>query len=167
METTYRPEGRRLHWKLAMVPVGALAVVLMMGTGVYAYESPDVAEGHPLYPIKRGIEQVHHRVFVPKTPEAEAKFQGWVTDRRIEEVEVKAKHVPLELKQQITEIHDAIELEEVTEEEKRRLFRAEVEALLDKEGESRREFEKPEGERPMRGLPIKARLDTEVEVITE
>lgn len=125
----YRPEGRGLHWKLATVPALALVVILMTGTGVYAYESPAVSDGHPLYPLKQGIEQIHHAVFVHSSDDEE-HFQQWVTERRMLEIRIKARQLPVELRSQIMELKASIEAQDLSEEEKRQLFREEVEALL-------------------------------------
>ena len=43
-ETAFR--SRSFRW--SAVGLTALIVVFTMGTGVYAYESPEVVEGHPL-----------------------------------------------------------------------------------------------------------------------
>ncbi len=66
---------------------GLLAVVLMttMGTGVYAYESPDVVEGHVLHPFKAGIENMEERF--ARSPEARAAFHAKMMSRRLSEGE--------------------------------------------------------------------------------
>jgi hypothetical protein len=66
---------------------GLLAIVLMttMGTGVYAYESPDVVDGHVFYPIKSGIEQMQKSF--ARSPEARAEFHANMMNRRLNEGE--------------------------------------------------------------------------------
>lgn len=89
-----------------MVPVTALAVIFLMGTGVYAYESPNVGEGHPLFPVKRGIEQVEGAFTkAVKGPQAAAKFDQWVEQRREQETQIKVNKLPLELRQQLNGQH--------------------------------------------------------------
>jgi len=70
---------------------GLLAVVLMttMGTGVYAYESPEVVEGHILHPIKSGIERMQESF--ARSPEARAEFHAKMMNRRLNEGE---HHLP-------------------------------------------------------------------------
>ena len=66
----------------------AFAVVLLVfgtGTGVYAYQSPDVVEGHVLHPIKQGIEGLEGRVAV--TSERRARFHRRMLERRLREAE--------------------------------------------------------------------------------
>ncbi len=67
--------------------VGMVAIVLFVstGAGVYAYESPDVVEGHPLHFVKQGIERVEGQFAF--TPEQRARFHAKMMERRIEEAE--------------------------------------------------------------------------------
>lgn len=54
---------------------GFASVVLMagsVGTGAYAYTSPEVTEGSVLYPIKEKLENIEEKIQI--TPEAKAKF---------------------------------------------------------------------------------------------
>lgn len=66
---------------------GACVITLFLGSGagVYAYESPDVVEGHPLYAVKREMESVEGRLAT--TPEKRATFQAKLKGRRLKEVE--------------------------------------------------------------------------------
>ena len=53
----------------------ALSLVIIFGplsTGVYAYASPGVTSGNPLYKVKKGLEKVEGRTKI--TPEARANF---------------------------------------------------------------------------------------------
>jgi len=72
---------------LKFAAAGVCVVVLFfgMGTGVYAYESPEVTPDHPLYFMKSGMEQMEGRF--AKTPEARAKFHAKMMDRRLKEAE--------------------------------------------------------------------------------
>jgi hypothetical protein len=56
-----------------------------MGTGVYAYESPDVVEGHALYPVKQGIEGIEGRLAF--TSAQKARFHAKMMHRRLREAE--------------------------------------------------------------------------------
>ncbi len=85
--------------------VGAFAVVLLIlagGGGAYAYSSPTVTEGNPLYPVKKAIEKVEEITKV--TPEAKVKFYLKTIARREAEKE--------QLEQEENKIEDQnIELE--------------------------------------------------------
>lgn len=76
---------RSPHFRFATVGVAALVLVFGMGTGVYAYESPNVVDGHPLYFVKAGIEQVEERAMI--TPEMKARFHAKMMSRRLNEGE--------------------------------------------------------------------------------
>ncbi len=77
----------RCSHRFRFASAGLLAIVLMttMGTGVYAYESPDVVDGHALYPMKAGIESVQS--VMAKSPEARARFHAKMMSRRLSEGE--------------------------------------------------------------------------------
>ena len=69
--------------------VAVAIVVFAMGgfvTGAYAYASPDVTAGTPLYPIKQQMEKVEEKLQL--TPEAKAKFYLKQMDRREAEAAV-------------------------------------------------------------------------------
>ena len=66
--------------------MAAVALVVVLGTGSYAYASPTVNEEHALFPIKNGIEQIE--MFVHRSPESAARFHARMTDRRIDEGEL-------------------------------------------------------------------------------
>jgi len=65
--------------------IASLVLVFGMGTGVYAYESPSVVDGHPLHFMKEGIESVEG-VFA-RSPEGRARFHTRMMSRRLEEGE--------------------------------------------------------------------------------
>lgn len=72
-----------LNW--AAVGVAVVVLVFGMGTGVYAYESPDVVDGHPLYFVKQKLEDVEGRFAT--TSEARAHFHAKMMERRMSEAE--------------------------------------------------------------------------------
>jgi len=74
------------YWRYATVAV-CLILFLSIGTGAYAYNSPDVMEGHPLYSLKRVVEK------------AELKLAGTAEKK----TEVALKHL-IRRKQDIKQI---------------------------------------------------------------
>jgi hypothetical protein len=77
--------ARRPAVRWAAVGVASVTLFFGMGTGVYAYESPSVVDGHPLYFMKRGMESMELRLAV--TPEARARHHAKMLDRRMSEAE--------------------------------------------------------------------------------
>ena len=75
----------RHAFRFAVVGVTSVALVFGMGTGVYAYSSPDVNEGTALYPVKRGMEAVEGTFAI--TSDARAAFHARMMGRRMEEAE--------------------------------------------------------------------------------
>lgn len=89
LDLTWKKEypAMRFSWIRAFaVPLAALALFVTMGTGVYAYSSPEVTEDTPLYPVKRGIESVEERFH--RSSKAQAHFHARMVERRINEGEV-------------------------------------------------------------------------------
>lgn len=82
------------HRRTRFVTVGltSLVIVFTMGTGVYAYESPSVTEGHPLHFVKHGLENVQEGL--ARSPEARAEFHSRMMERRLEEGERQLPHKP-------------------------------------------------------------------------
>jgi len=76
---------RQHAFRFAAVGMASLLVVFGTGTSVYAYDSPDVSDGHPLYPIKQGLERIEERFAA--TPETRAEFHAKMMERRIAEAE--------------------------------------------------------------------------------
>lgn len=76
---------RQHAFRFAAVGMASVLVVFGTGTSVYAYSSPDVSDGHPLYPIKRGIEQVQERFAM--SPDKRAAFHADMMRRRMAEAE--------------------------------------------------------------------------------
>ncbi len=167
IDKDFRPEGRRVHWRLATVPMAVLVLMFMMGTGVYAYESPSVSEGHPLFGVKRGMEEVQ-RAFIGgvQGPEARVKFEAHMEERRIQELEHTSQRLPIEVQQQIKEIHATIEAGDKTEMEKRQMFHSEVKALLQQNGVEDlgrpRGGDRPDHKGPRSGGLPEGNIDTDV-----
>ncbi len=100
--------------------VGALCLVLVfgMGTGVYAYESPDVVEGHPLYFMKQNMEKMEERM--APTSEARAEFHAKMYNRRMNEAErlveqsdkisTVLESAAIELDQSVEELNTEVEV---------------------------------------------------------
>ena len=66
----------------------AMLIVMVggLGTGAYAYSSPQVSHGSVLYPIKENLENLEENM--QTTPEAKAKFYLKKIQRRERELEV-------------------------------------------------------------------------------
>ena len=75
------PQWRRM----ILFPAAAMALVVTMGTGTYAYASPSVTNQSMLYPVKRGLESIESRFH--GDPEGCASFHVRMMERRIEEGE--------------------------------------------------------------------------------
>ncbi len=76
---------RQHAFRFAAVGMASLLVVFGTGTSVYAYDSPDVSDGHPLYPIKQGIERIEERFAA--NSEQRAEFHARMMGRRMAEAE--------------------------------------------------------------------------------
>ena len=85
------PQRRPFWVRAGSVAMASLALFFTVGTGVYAYESPTVSEGHPLYFVKSGLESV--RGGFARSPEERAAFHAEMMERRLEEGEY---HLPVE-----------------------------------------------------------------------
>ena len=69
--------------------VGTIALVLLLGgTSVYAYESPEVSEGHFLHPVKQGIEQLEGKLRQGE-PEGRAGHHLKMFGRRLDEADLQ------------------------------------------------------------------------------
>lgn len=82
---------RRFRFATAGV-VASFVLMFGMGTGVYAYESPSVVEGHPLHFVKDGIETMEGKFY--KGSEARARFHMKMMSRRLEEGERHLQNSP-------------------------------------------------------------------------
>lgn len=66
--------------RYALVGIASLVLVFGTGTGVYAYESPDVVDGHPLYFVKSAVEKVESRFAI--SPEQRDRHEQKMLRRR-------------------------------------------------------------------------------------
>lgn len=73
--------------RFALVGITSFVIIFGIGTGVYAYESPKVVEGHPLYFIKNNIEQVQERTAI--TPVMRERLKKRMIERRMREERYK------------------------------------------------------------------------------
>ncbi len=90
---------RRLHLRLALVPVFALMLFLSLGVGTYAYASPAVSEGHPLFKLKQGLEKLERPLH--RSPEARAEFEERVRSRRRAEMEHRLRSLPPDIREEM------------------------------------------------------------------
>lgn len=109
--------------------IGLTAIVLFVttGAGVYAYESPEVVEGHPLHFVKEGIEETEAKFAV--SAGAKARFHAKMRDRRLKEAE---HHAEQPEKMELILEHSAESLEKSVIELKAELANPETrEAVVD------------------------------------
>lgn len=116
-------ENNSLSWYQAVwfrrATVSAVIILLVatLSTGAYAYNSPEVTEGTPLYTVKQQLEKIEEKVSV--TPEAKAKFYLKEIKRREQEAEILQKRgVNLDKKldkveQQIEQVENKLEKTDV------------------------------------------------------
>jgi hypothetical protein len=76
---------KKVHFRFATVGLVVLVLLFGTGTGVYAYGSPEIVEGHPLHFMKSGIEKVEGVIMV--TPGMKARFHSKMMSRRLDEGE--------------------------------------------------------------------------------
>ena len=81
----YAMTKKQLITKFSTAGVATLVVFFSMGTGVYAYESPEVVDGHALHPIKAQLEKWEEKF--AGSPEKQALFHEKMAERRLEESE--------------------------------------------------------------------------------
>lgn len=72
-------------FKFAVAGVVVFVLLFSTGTGVYAYESDSVSEGHMLFPMKRGVENVEG--WFAKGAKEQAEYHMKMMDRRLDEAE--------------------------------------------------------------------------------
>lgn len=96
------------RFRFAAVGLSAFIVVFTMGTGVYAYESEEVVDGHPLYFVKSSIESVEENL--ARTPEARAEFHSRMMARRISEGEHHLSREPERVEQALEAAADQLEM---------------------------------------------------------
>lgn len=96
----------RFSWQRAFaIPLAALLLFVTMGTGVYAYSSPEVTEDSTFYPLKRGMEAIEEKF--NKSPEAVTRFHAKMLQRRIAEGEVMLQRGNI-TKEQLNVIADTL-----------------------------------------------------------
>lgn len=95
------------RFRFAAAGLSALVVVFTMGTGVYAYESPDVVDGHLLYFVKSSLESVEERL--ARTPEARAEFHSRMMARRLQEGEHHLSRHPDQVEESLEAAADQLE----------------------------------------------------------
>lgn len=88
-EALYGEEKKPGFWlrpvfRYALAPI-CLVLLLGLGTGAYAYNSPGVNEHHPLYALKKGIEKVEKSLV--SSPEKKAAYNLKQMQRRLAEIE--------------------------------------------------------------------------------
>lgn len=71
-----------------LVGFSLASFLLFFGTGMgaYAYASPEVTDAHPLYGLKRGMEQMQG--VMQFSDDAQAQFHAQLMERRLQEAEV-------------------------------------------------------------------------------
>jgi hypothetical protein len=80
----YMPAHSRTY-RMALATTLIVVLALTTGTGVYAYESPGVTEGHALHPIKDAVEHVEGMLAF--SPEKQVRYHAKMMDRRLKEAE--------------------------------------------------------------------------------
>lgn len=86
---------QRPTFKWATAGVLTVLVATSFGTGVYAYNNPEVTEGTAFYPIKQALEQVEEAATV--TPEGKAKlYLKKIQQREAEKVVMERRHQKVE-----------------------------------------------------------------------
>jgi len=104
--------------------VTAVVIVLLfgVGSGAYAYESPEVVEGHPLHFLKDNIEKIEGSIKF--TPEQRAAWHLKMQERRLAEGEWFAEKNQVKkgvFEQGINEMHSGLaECQKIEAKEKRK-----------------------------------------------
>jgi len=131
---------KRPVWRFAFASAMAVVVLLTTGTGVYAYDSPEVIEGHSLYQVKNNMERVEE--WFAHSPKRQAAFQAKMLNRRLNEarhfrnrpeftnqiLDKAANRIDRNggfdrhLKPKLREIHDRIRGMNISREERHQLF---------------------------------------------
>lgn len=109
-----------LSW-LALKPVGrtvaiaSLAVLLLVGTSIYAYASGGVTQGSALYPLKRAVEALEETVNL--SPAAKVKTYSKFSERRLQEALILSqKNTPAnEQEQEVINEHIKTSLDEAAD----------------------------------------------------
>ncbi|TAL50204.1 hypothetical protein EPN81_03460 [Patescibacteria group bacterium] len=101
------PQRRPFLFRFAAVSLASLVLFFSMGAGVYAYESPRVMEGHPLYFVKSGLESIQGGF--ARSPEARAQFHAEMMERRLAEGEYQLPHRPDRVQPSLNEAAEQFE----------------------------------------------------------
>lgn len=67
------------------LPLTIIGLIVLCGTGSYAYASETVVDGHPLYGLRRTVEQLEDLTVT--NPQKKAELELRRVDRRLKEVE--------------------------------------------------------------------------------
>jgi hypothetical protein len=111
------------RFKFATAGLVSFVIFFTMGTGVYAYESPEVIDGHPLHFVKSSIEYVEKGI--ARSPEDRATYHMKMMERRLREGEkqlpLSSEKVPFSLEAAADQFERSIEvIEERIEDEEER-----------------------------------------------
>jgi len=79
------PGAKRLVPRPAVIIAVVVLIAVGVGTSTYAYESPEVVEGHPLNFLKQNIENFEGKIKF--SPEKKAEWHLKMQDRRLAEAE--------------------------------------------------------------------------------
>jgi hypothetical protein len=112
------------RFRFGAVALASLVLLFGLGTGVYAYESPEVVSGHPLFFLKESVETVEGSL--ARSPEARIAFHARMMARRLDEGERLLLKNPQQLDQTleaaathmeltVTEIGASVEDEQLRE----------------------------------------------------
>lgn len=101
------PQRRPFFMRATAVGLASLMLFFAVGTGVYAYESPEVSEGHPLYFVKSGLESIRERAAL--SPEARAEFHAEMMGRRLAEAEYQLPMLPEQVEPSLEAAADQFE----------------------------------------------------------
>lgn len=72
-------------WRYGAVALAVVMIVFTSGTAVYAYESPSVATGHPLYFMKNAAEKIQGGF--AWNEDRKVQYHARMMDRRLKEAE--------------------------------------------------------------------------------
>lgn len=86
----------------------SFVLLFSLGTGVYAYESPDVIDGHPLFFLKDGVEAVEGALAI--TPEARISYHTRMMTRRLDEGERVLTRNPNQVESALERAADELDL---------------------------------------------------------
>jgi len=102
---------QQVWFRWSVVGAACFLVVSGFGTGVYAYNSPEVTENTPLYVVKQVIEKLEEITKV--SPVAKEEFLRKVISRREAEKKVMEKrgHALKKVEERINKLEDRLKIE--------------------------------------------------------